>query len=242
MFKEILRKKFRPLNYQETLIDKISSLKQNENKHIALFQKYANRIENISDGLKKKFFVDSLSEELKAKVNYADKNKCFTLNEAIDEARHIDECYRNSLKQLNLNENGKSEINYLSANSNECLEYGNRGHWRKDCALLRRNNYRRHERQRNEYGGENKYTNRNERQNNYGRNMNRNNNEKQTSKYNNRNEKSNYEFNKGRQELICSFCGMNGHLYEKCFKRQREMNYNNDKDEKMEVNKMESKK
>ena len=72
MFKEILRKKFRPLNYQETLIDKISSLKQNESqlhKHIALFQKYANRIENISDGLKKKFFVDSLSDELKAKVN-----------------------------------------------------------------------------------------------------------------------------------------------------------------------------
>ena len=58
MFKEILRKKFRPLNYQETLIDKISSLKQNENqlhKYIVLFQKHANRIENISDGLKKKF-------------------------------------------------------------------------------------------------------------------------------------------------------------------------------------------
>jgi hypothetical protein len=242
MFKEILRKKFRPLNYQETLIDKISSLKQNENqlhKHIALFQKYANRIENISDGLKKKFFVDSLSEELKAKVNYADKNKSFTLNEAIDEARHIDECYRNSLKQLNSNENGKSEMNYLSANSNECHECGNRGHWRKDCALLRRNNYRRNERQRNEYGGENKYTNRNERQYNYGRNMNRNN-EKQTSKYNNRNEKSNYDSNKGREELKCSFCGMSGHLYEKCFKRQREMNNNNEKDEKMEVNKMES--
>ena len=33
---------------------------------------------------------------------------------------------------------------------------------------------------------------------------------------------------------------MNGHLYEKCFKRQREMNNNNERDEKMEVNKMES--
>ena len=62
--------------------------------------------------------------------------------------------------------------------------------------------------------------------------MNRNNNEKQTSKHNNRNEKSNYKFNKGRQESKCSFCGVNGHLYEKCFKRQREMDYNNDKDEK----------
>ena len=70
--------------------------------------------------------------------------------------------------------------------------------------------------------------------------MNRNNNEKQTSKYINRNEKSNYDSNKGGQELKCSFCGMNGHLYEKCFKRQREMNNNNEKDEKMEVNKMES--
>jgi hypothetical protein len=33
---------------------------------------------------------------------------------------------------------------------------------------------------------------------------------------------------------------MNGHLYEKCLKRQREMNNINERDEKMKVNKMES--